>query len=415
MSSNQNQNQKQAKANRAAATHTGGMRTEAKKTRVVFKNILDTPFNIPWPEVTSENNAIVLDVLCDMLKPIREYHNARPKKDSLTTPKVKKTKKTLADDSQSKPNPALATTNHDSISPESNSQPTSISTPPPAILNSIIIGINSVTKSLERSIQDLASYPPPSAVFLCKGDLAPSHLYSHLGPMVAMLPGVKLFPFLRASEKRLSEALGMQAVGALAIKTEGGTKEAEDLIMILERLVDPINVSWLPKVKPPAAATTASAKEAATEKNVTATTKSETKDSVLESTLAATEAIALSSSIPVEDHEKPSTVSGTSSSSERWIATNIKSVKTTMPIIVKTPKPAASGDNKGQNNKGDKSGNNSNNNKNSGGNGKPQQQQQQQQQQRQQKKQQPNQGKGNKHPSDNPNQGRDKDKKPRTL
>ncbi len=32
----------------AAATHSGGMRAEAKKTRVVFKNVLDTPFNIPW-------------------------------------------------------------------------------------------------------------------------------------------------------------------------------------------------------------------------------------------------------------------------------------------------------------------------------------------------------------------------------
>ncbi|KAF9167546.1 hypothetical protein BGX21_000075 [Mortierella sp. AD011] len=414
MSSNQNQNQKQAKANRAAATHSGGMRTEAKKTRVVFKNVLDTPFNIPWPEVTSENNAIVLDVLCDMLKPIREYHNACPKKGSLTTPKVKKTKKTLPDDSQPKLNPALATTNHDSIVPESNLQPTSISTPPPAILNSIIIGINSVTKSLERSIQDLASHPPPSAVFLCKGDLAPSHLYSHLGPMVAMLPGVKLFPLLRASEKRLSEALGMQAVGALAVKAGGGTKEAEDLIMILERVVDPINVSWLPKVKPPAAVTISSTKGTETKKDVTTTAKSETKDLVLEPTLVATEAIAVPSSAPVGAYEKPSTVSTTSGGSERWIATNIKSVKTTMPIVIRTPKPAAPGDNKGQNNKGDNSGNNSNNNKNNGGKGKLQQQQQQQQQ-RQQKKQQPNQGKGNKHPSDNPNQGRDKDKKPRTL
>ncbi|KAF9356300.1 hypothetical protein BGX26_005448 [Mortierella sp. AD094] len=408
MSSNQNQNQKQAKANRAAATHTGGMRTEAKKTRVVFKNVLDTPFNIPWPEVTSENNAIVLDVLCDLLKPIREYHNAHPKKDSLTTSKVKKTKKALADDSQSKPNPALATTNHDSTATESNSQPTSVSTPPPAILSSIIIGINAVTKSLERSIQNLASHPPPSAVFLCKGDLAPSHLYSHLGPMIAMLPGVKLFPLLRGSEKKLSEALGMQAVGALAIKAGGGAKEAEDLIMILERMVDPINVSWLPKVKPPAATTTISTKTM-TKKNGATTTKSEANDTVLASTSVAAEAIVVSSSTSVDVREKLSTVSGTSGGSERWIATNIKSVKTTMPIVVKTPKPAAPGDNKNQNNKGDNSNNNNNNNnKNNGGKGKPQQHQQQQ-------RQQPNQGKSNKHPSDNPNHERGKGKKPRTL
>lgn len=28
----------------------GGMRSEAKKTKVVFKNVLDTPFNIQWYE-----------------------------------------------------------------------------------------------------------------------------------------------------------------------------------------------------------------------------------------------------------------------------------------------------------------------------------------------------------------------------
>jgi uncharacterized membrane protein len=49
-------NQKQAKSgggggggsSGAAAVHSGGIRAEAKKTKVVFKNVLDTPFNIPW-------------------------------------------------------------------------------------------------------------------------------------------------------------------------------------------------------------------------------------------------------------------------------------------------------------------------------------------------------------------------------
>ncbi|KAG0285093.1 hypothetical protein BGZ98_005663, partial [Dissophora globulifera] len=53
------------KAKGGAAVHSGGMRAEAKKTKVVFKNVLDTPFNIPWPEVSAGDNAIVLDTLCE--------------------------------------------------------------------------------------------------------------------------------------------------------------------------------------------------------------------------------------------------------------------------------------------------------------------------------------------------------------
>ncbi|KAF9093007.1 hypothetical protein BGX27_001686 [Mortierella sp. AM989] len=407
MSSNQNQKQKQVKVKGAAATHTGGMRSEAKKARVVFKNVLDTPFNIPWPEVTSENNAIVLDVLCDLVKPIREYHNIKPSKDSLTSSKIKKTKKPSKNDSQSKPNPALATTDYDPTVPAATSQSTpssetteakSTSTPPPAIVNSIIIGINAVTKSLERSIQSLASHPPPSAVLLCKGDLSPTHLYNHLGPMIAMLPGVKLFPLLRGSEKKLSEALGMPAVGALAIKAGGGgAKDAEDLIMILDRMVEPINVPWLPKLKPLTTTTpTVDSKGAAEKKKEVTQAESESKESALASTTpVATETTAVSTSTATP--EKSSPASGNTIESKKWIPTNIKSIKSTWQA-----KPTTSASNNQNNNISGASNTNNNKNKNSGDKGKTQQQQQL------------NQGKGKKHPSDNPNQERNKDKKAKT-
>jgi hypothetical protein len=38
-----------AKQSKVAATYSGaGIRAEAKKSKVVFKNVLDTPFNVPW-------------------------------------------------------------------------------------------------------------------------------------------------------------------------------------------------------------------------------------------------------------------------------------------------------------------------------------------------------------------------------
>ncbi|KAG0287636.1 hypothetical protein BGZ98_004567, partial [Dissophora globulifera] len=102
-----------------------------------------------------------------------------------------------------------------------------------------------------------------------------------------------------------------------------GTDESMGLLMILERMVEPVTVSWLPKVKPlvavqpktlkSASATTATTKETATSAATMTTT-----------TVAATsESTTLATTTPI-----PAT----------WIATNIKSVKSTMPIVNKTPK-----------------------------------------------------------------------------
>ncbi|KAG0055244.1 hypothetical protein BGZ83_009176 [Gryganskiella cystojenkinii] len=292
--SNQNKGKSQT-----AATHSGGMRAEAKKSRIVFKNVLDTPFNISWPEVTADDNAIVLDALCELLEPIRGYHYTHSNKNTSITGQSKKAK-------AMKPNTALAApvaAAETSFSEETNSV---AALPPPPILKSVCIGINSVTKALERSIQDIANHPSPSAVFLCKADLAPAHLYSHLGPMIAMLPKTLLCPLQRGSEQRLSKALGMKAVGAVAVLA--GSKEAEDLVMMLERMVEPMSATWLPKVM------AAPIKKKATGEGV-----KETKSMVTSADTAS--------------------ASTTGKSSAVWIPTNIKSVKTTMPIVIKTPKP----------------------------------------------------------------------------
>lgn len=152
---------------------------------------------------------------CRLLQPIKSYHHthsAEINKEKKSKKKETKEKSKKTAHEVAKPNPALATT----------ATPSSVSKRPttetPHILSHTVIGINSVTKELEKSIQNIKDHPPPSAVYVCKGDLSPSHLYSHIGTMVAMLPGTLLFPLTRGSEKKLSEALGMQAVGAVAIK-----------------------------------------------------------------------------------------------------------------------------------------------------------------------------------------------------
>ncbi|KAG0039429.1 hypothetical protein BGZ82_008284 [Podila clonocystis] len=288
------------KQSKVAATYSGaGIRAEAKKSKVVFKNVLDTPFNVTW-----------------LLKPIKSYHhthsaeinNEKKSKKKEAKQKIKKTAQEGAT-----PNHALASTKTPSIA----SKPTTTETP--AILAHAVIGINSVTKELEKSIQNIKDHPPPSAIYVCKGDLSPAHLYSHIGTMVAMLPGTLLFPLTRGSEKMLAEALGLQAVGAVAIKA--GSAEATDLVMVTGRMVEPINVSWLPKATAPVV----NDKTPVTTKPTTVSTGS---DCVVEST-------SLTSEPPSSTPKKSGTTKD--GNSQTWIPTNIKVVKTIMPIVIKTP------------------------------------------------------------------------------
>ncbi|KAG0281098.1 hypothetical protein BGZ96_001281 [Linnemannia gamsii] len=371
----------------------GGMRGEAKKTKVVFKNVLDTPFNIQWPEVSADNNAIVLDTVCDMVKPIRDYHNSRPKQDAKPDKKHKKSStKEPTGSISSKPSTALATLTNSSSASVVPSEPStaaeSTSTPaPPAILKSTILGINAITKALERSIQDLSAHPAPTAIILCKGDLIPSHLYAHLGPMIAMLPGVLLFPLLKGSERRLSEALGLPAVGALAIQSTEGSREAEDLVMILKGMVEPMTAPWLPKV---------ALNPVAKEKNTKQPSATKPTEIAISGAGAGAGASSLSTEpVSGKTAETPKVVA----SQAGYIVTNIKTIKTTMPIVVKTPKPAKSDNTNTINN---------NNNKSKGGQQQQSQQQKQKQKQQQsqsqnlkQKQQQVNQGKNKKPPVDN--------------
>lgn len=340
-----------------------------------------------------------------MIKPIRDYHNTRPK--PVAKPD-KKQKKPSANDTamsaSSKPSTALATLANTSSSAAA-LQPSTGSTTEssaPAILRSTILGINAITKALERSIQDLTAHPPPTAIILCKGDLVPSHLYAHLGPMIAMLPGVLLFPLLRGSERRLSEALGLPAVGALAIQSTEGSREAEDLIMILKGMVEPMTASWLPKLTPKPIAKEKTPKQLA----ATSATISEVGAGTVSSTAPA----------PVSASGKTTEAPKPAAQQASFIATNIKTIKTTMPIVVKTPKPAQIDNGK--------TNNNNNNNKGKGqGQGQKQEQQKQKQQQNQsqsynqnpkQKQQQMNQGKNKKPPVENLDGDRGQGKKARS-
>lgn len=118
----------------------------------------------------------------------------------------------------------------------------------PPIVHHLILGINQVTKRLERQAraywQNLSateavadggtSRPPPSGpisiVFVCRADIDPPLLISHLPTLIASCnssrnavtdpdshPPIKLVPVPKGSESLLADATGLRRVAVLAL------------------------------------------------------------------------------------------------------------------------------------------------------------------------------------------------------
>ncbi|KAG0222318.1 hypothetical protein BGW42_006687 [Actinomortierella wolfii] len=228
-----------------------------------------------------------------MLSSIREYrqrsrHSTKDGADS-DTGKTSRKRKRSDRNGKEKPSIQLA----DSMEGTSVTDPEA-----PAILSHTFVGINSVTRLLEKSIQNIKEHPPPGIIFVCKGDLAPAHLYNHLATMAALLPSTLLFPLSKGAEARLSIAIGLRTVGAIGFKT--GNRDVDDIVTVSSRMVQPLTVSWLPKITPPALPLSADQKAS-----------SDVEDKKKKTSL-----VAAPVSIP-------------------YVPTNIKTVQTTAPIMSK--------------------------------------------------------------------------------
>jgi ribonuclease P/MRP protein subunit POP3 len=118
----------------------------------------------------------------------------------------------------------------------------------PAIIPHLVLGINQVTKRLEHQARayrltttttstitdDSTSRPPPSGpisvVFVCRADVDPPLLISHLPTLIASCnssrnalkdpesyPPVRLVPVPKGSESLLADATGLRRLAVLAL------------------------------------------------------------------------------------------------------------------------------------------------------------------------------------------------------
>ncbi|KAG5461154.1 MAG: prolyl oligopeptidase, partial [Olpidium bornovanus] len=106
-----------------------------------------------------------------------------------------------------------------------------------------------VSSETPRPADPAAGAPPVRAVFLCKGDIRPPHLYTHL-PALSVQAGVRIVPLEKGSQARLAEVLGTKPI-VVAVKP--GTTELEYLCGVAEAKVPPFEMPWLVPAKKRAA------------------------------------------------------------------------------------------------------------------------------------------------------------------
>ncbi|KAJ3132367.1 hypothetical protein HK100_005410 [Physocladia obscura] len=133
-----------------------------------------------------------------------------------------------------------------------------------AIMKSLAIGVNSVTKMLNPN-----SKVKLRLIFVCKGD-AMTHMYAHI-PTMAYLSGENtlLVGLPAGSEARIADALQVKTVMALGIKID--TAIFDDLYERVQKTVGPVKIPWLPRTskrknESPVITATAQAETATTEK-----------------------------------------------------------------------------------------------------------------------------------------------------
>lgn len=195
----------------------------------------------------------VLSRLVLSLEGVAAHHESKKKRHrgQLTGPS--KRRKTSAGNENGTPDPislpvgTCATPDETmAVVEDADQQPVTITEPP--IVPHLILGINQVTKRLEhqarayrqtltatKSITEGDASRPPSSgpvsvVFVCRADVDPPLLISHLPTLIASCnssrnaltdpesyPPIKLVPIPKGSESLLADAIGLRRIAVLAL------------------------------------------------------------------------------------------------------------------------------------------------------------------------------------------------------
>ena len=234
-----------------------------------FKPCLSNPFEIDWsvhfislveflvsfnlasrPSVPINVQNAVLSRLILSLEGVAAHHESKKKRHRGQQSGPNKRRKTTAGKEHGTSDPiaqpvGTSTTPDELMGVERVDQESLVLTVPP-VISHLILGINQVTKKLENQArayrQTLTATPtikdtsqsttsgPISIVFVCRADVDPPLLISHLPTLIASCnssrnvlmnpeayPPIRLVPVPKGSESLLADATGLRRVAVLAL------------------------------------------------------------------------------------------------------------------------------------------------------------------------------------------------------
>ncbi|KAI8393727.1 uncharacterized protein BYT42DRAFT_480688, partial [Radiomyces spectabilis] len=115
----------------------------------------------------------------------------------------------------------------------------------PEVLQRLHSGINEVTRYLETCIarsENQKQHDPSltPTVFVCKRDMKPAHLCTHLLSM-AGLARIKIVPLPENAEPSLAASLGLRSASAILLDVKEGQEEK---LRLLLDTVQPVKTPW---------------------------------------------------------------------------------------------------------------------------------------------------------------------------
>ncbi|KAI8980755.1 hypothetical protein BD414DRAFT_493183 [Trametes punicea] len=221
--------------------------------KLVFRTVVDNPFRVKWPVIPLNVQNAVLAGVVNMLAVVAEYNVAREqtsrrkRKRSHSTPHGREAERANALCAVSAPGHEPGTNdNAPSAASGYRRDDMHMDVPhcAPPILSSLTVGINQVTKRLERLAcsyrltmksnsekTETSETPPPQCSYLvlaCRADVDPPNLIGHIPNLVAALNSWRaasasqrrtwLVPLPKGAEPTLAEALGLRRASIMLIE-----------------------------------------------------------------------------------------------------------------------------------------------------------------------------------------------------
>ncbi|OCH94751.1 hypothetical protein OBBRIDRAFT_722113 [Obba rivulosa] len=249
------------KAVRTLTSGSNRAKRDGEDRKVVFRSVLDNPFRVQWPPVPVNVQNAVLARILEMLEGVSRYFLDR-REQSRKRKREKQGSKALNSKRRKVVSTSPAIEQTDSADVESN---TVLETLPPDILKHLTIGINDVTKLLEKcamtpregttevatSVSEPSSTSVARVVLVCRADVDPPILISHLPHLVAACNSrprtegngdVLLIPLPKGAEYSLASAIGLRRVSVLVI--DAAAPNFSLLLSLLDN-VPRLSASWL--------------------------------------------------------------------------------------------------------------------------------------------------------------------------